>query len=72
MKTKVKLLLISLCLIGGFCILADKENTEVKDLASENIEAIASIPIIACYGEGSVDCKGYSVKIKIDGYKFGN
>lgn len=71
MKNKVsKVLLCILCVCGMFY--ANKSaQTEITDLAFENIEALAGGEGSGnwrCYGYGDIECHGYKVDEKIENY----
>jgi len=72
MKTKIKLLLIVLvfCLIGGAYSLV--EDQQIKDLAFDNVEALASSEGGSgthCVGYGSMSCNGGYAEFKVIHYR---
>lgn len=69
MKNKLKLVGVIVCLIAGICFWTNKRN-ELPALILENIEALAygeNGSGVNCYGDGSIDCAGDWVKMKISG-----
>lgn len=69
MKNKLKLIGLAVCLISGFCIWSNQKD-DSPILLLENIEALANGEggdRVYCYGDGSVDCYGYLVEMKISG-----
>lgn len=69
MKKKLKLVGFTFCLVAGI-YLGSNQNNEISTLVLDNIEALAYGEhggIVRCYGDGSVDCHGYWVEMKITG-----
>ena len=75
MKNKLKITTIVLCmLIFVFFFLSQNRNFKIKDSVFNNVEALASGESgdvkYHCFGEGTVDCDGEKVEMKITGYSF--
>lgn len=68
---KVSFLLVAI--VGIYCF-QEKENNTIKNLAFENIEALAAGEGTGgvCIGSGSVDCRGYKVDWKVTGFSLRN
>ena len=69
MKNKLKLVGVIACLIAGICF-GTNQKSELPALVLENIEALAYGEHgdgVNCYGDGSIDCAGDWVKVKISG-----
>ncbi|RHR91197.1 NVEALA domain-containing protein [Parabacteroides sp. AF14-59] len=69
MKNKLKLVGFMVCLIAGFYFWSNQKN-ELPALALDNIEALAygeHGDRVKCYGDGSVDCDGDWVEMRITG-----
>ncbi|MCS2891206.1 NVEALA domain-containing protein [Parabacteroides faecis] len=69
MKNKLKLIGFMVCLIAGFYFWSNQKN-ELPALVLDNIEALAygeHGDRVNCYGDGSVDCYGYWVEMRITG-----
>lgn len=69
MKSKLKLIGLVVCLIVGFCFWTNQKN-DLPVLVLENIEALAYGEHgdgAYCYGDGSIDCDGDWVEMKITG-----
>lgn len=69
MKNKLKLAGVIACLIAGICF-GTNQKSELPALVLENIEALAYGEHgdgVNCYGDGSIDCAGDWVKVKISG-----
>mgnify|MGYP002537882475 CR=1 FL=1 len=69
MKNKLKLVGVIVCLIAGICFWTNQKN-ELPALILENIEALAygeNGNGANCYGDGSIDCAGDWVEVKISG-----
>lgn len=64
---------ISLCVVcfTAICFLGKQKNNKISELVLCNVEALAeneSYIHVYCYGDGSVDCYGRNVEMKIEGY----
>ena len=69
MKKKLKLVGFVTCLIAGCYFWATPKN-DLPSLLLENVEALAYGEHgnrAKCYGDGSVECNGYWVEMKITG-----
>ncbi|GGJ96663.1 NVEALA domain-containing protein [Parabacteroides faecis] len=69
MKNKLKLVGFMVCLIAGFYFWSNQKN-ELPALVLDNIEALAygeHGDRVNCYGDGSVDCDGDWVEMRITG-----
>lgn len=69
MKKKLKLIGFVVCLVAGCCFWANQKN-DLPVLLLENIEALANGEHgdrVKCYGDGSLECAGYWVEMKITG-----
>lgn len=69
MKKKLKLIGFVVCLVAGFCFWGNQKN-DLPTLLLENIEALAYGEHGDggnCYGDGSVECNGDWVEMKITG-----
>lgn len=69
MKNKLKLVGFMVCLIAGFYFWSNQKN-ELPTLVLDNIEALAygeHGDRVNCYGDGSVDCDGDWVEMRITG-----
>lgn len=69
MKKKLKLIGFVVCLVAGFCFWTNQKN-DLPVLLLENIEAFANGEHgdnVDCYGDGSIECAGYWVEMKITG-----
>lgn len=71
MKRKIiETVVVLLCLSVGFCFYAYLyEEKSMKDLALENIDALATpegypSENFCCYGQGDIDCHGVKVEMK--------
>lgn len=67
----IKIAIIAMCLVSSSLIYTQSGSTELNELVLENVEALASGEgdRFMCSGSGEVDCHGYLVKIKIEGYR---
>jgi len=69
MKNKLKLVGFIVCLIACFYFWSNQKN-ELPALVLDNIEALAygeHGDRVKCYGDGSVDCDGDWVEMRITG-----
>lgn len=69
MKKKLKLVGFVTCLIVG-CYFGSTPKNNLPSLLLENVEALAYGEHgngANCYGDGSVECNGYWVEMKIEG-----
>ena len=69
MKKKLKLVGFVICLIAG-CYFGSTPKNNLPYLLLENVEALAYGEHgngANCYGDGSVECYGYWVEMKIEG-----
>lgn len=69
MKKKLKLIGFVACLVAGFCFWTNRKN-DLPTLLLKNIEALANGEHGSggnCYGDGSIECNGYWVEMKITG-----
>ena len=69
MKKKLKLVGFVTCLIVG-CYFGSTPKNNLPSLLLENVEALAYGEHgngANCYGDGSVECYGYWVEMKIEG-----
>lgn len=69
MKNRLKLVGATVCLIAGICFWTNSKN-ELPALVLDNIEALAygeHGDRVNCYGDGSIDCAGDWVEMKITG-----
>lgn len=67
-KAILKGTVIIACIAGAYCLYTD-QNSSVTNLAMANIEALASGESggsFHCYGEGSIDCYGFKVEMKVN------
>lgn len=70
MKKKLKLAGLVTCLIAG-CYFWSTPKNDLPSLLLENIEAVAygeHGDRVNCYGDGSVDCYGHWVEMRIEGF----
>lgn len=69
MKNKLKTAGFMVCLIAGFCFWTNQQN-DLPVLMLENIEALANGESTVggyCYGDGSLECRGDWVELRIIG-----
>lgn len=69
MKKKLKLVGFVTCLIAG-CYFGSTTKNDLPSLLLENVEALAYGEHgngANCYGDGSVECNGYWVEMRITG-----
>ena len=69
MKKKLKLVGFVTCLIAG-CYFGSTPKNDLPSLVLENVEALAYGEHgdgVNCYGDGSVDCDGDWVEMRISG-----
>lgn len=69
MKKKLKLVGFATCLIAG-CYFGSTPKNDLPSLLLENVEALAygeHEDRAYCYGDGSVDCDGDWVEMRITG-----
>lgn len=69
MKNKLKLVGVIVCLVASICFWTNQKN-ELPALVLENIEALAygeHGDRVKCYGDGSIDCAGDWVEMRIEG-----
>lgn len=62
------------CVMAGHLYFADTRNDELKKLALDNVEALATSEgdvSYDCLGSGSVSCHGDYVEYMIEGYSLG-
>lgn len=71
MKKKLKIVGFIVCLISGLCFWTNQKN-DLPSLLLDNIEALAYGEHgdgVYCYGDGSIDCYGDKVEMKITGLR---
>lgn len=69
MKKKIKLVGFVICLIAG-CYFGSTPKSDLPSLLLENVEALAYREHgngANCYGDGSVECYGHWVEMRIEG-----
>lgn len=67
-KVILKGTVIIACIAGAYCLYTD-QSSNVTNLALANIEALASGENNGhyhCFGDGSIDCFGFKVEMKVD------
>lgn len=67
-KAILKGIVIIACIAGAYCLYTDQSNN-VTNLALANIEALASgenSGSFHCFGDGSIDCLGEKVEMKVN------
>lgn len=70
-KTIFKLMIASCVATAGYYQYSQQENN-INDVVFQNIEALAGdehYVDIFCYGNGSVECEGIKVEMKIEGLR---
>lgn len=73
MKKIVVAVVMLVSAVGIYSHVLDKD--QVEELTLHNIEALASGEggsYVACYGSGSLDCRGYKASRIYSGYSLGN
>lgn len=67
----IKIIAVTICLVTSCLVYIQSKSDELSELVLDNIEALASNEGTDgyCFGSGEVDCYGYLVKLKIEGYK---
>lgn len=69
-KNKMKVAAVVACLAGVCFLDTGNSNEKMTALVLANAEALASGEGSGyyCLGEGSVECRGYYVEVKVDNY----